>query len=77
MNFFAGNVFSTLFLSEKLPPAATNYRQEKELTMGNPALGPHRPDAIWHRDENFQFSKVNKTEPEKKFCKNCKPTSNC
>ena len=40
--------------------------------------GPHGPDAIWQRDANFQFSKLSKTEHEKKFCKICRPTSlNC
>ena len=29
--------------------------------------GPHRPDAIRQRDENFQFSKTNKPSTDKNF----------
>ena len=29
--------------------------------------GPHRPDAIWQRDANFQFSKTNKPSTDKNF----------
>jgi hypothetical protein len=34
----------------------------------NPAIkGPHRPDAIWQRDANFQFQKQIKPSPDKNF----------
>ena len=75
--------YHSALVSEKHEPSLKLFVcQNKNIASRRVALpnkSPHRPDAIWQRDANFQFSKANKTKHAIHIASyTCIPTSlNC